>query len=705
MAEDLAPISTTKRKFDSGPNFPEKRVSYNSVPPPLSDFEKAKQRAEQIAARLVAQDSKRSRFEDGSPDPTPQSGGPPEAEHKEFASDGGNPVQFFENRETVSSMHGNFYNMQGPPESRKMEIPNPKVGLVIGKGGETIKYLQQQSGARIQITRDSEHNPHVPFRMVELMGTSEQIGRAEQLIKDVIAEADAAGTNFVAPNYAHAPQNTVGEQININVPNNKVGLIIGRGGETIRSLQSRTGARIQLVPLPGPPDFNPGAITERMITLIGTKQQIDAASELVKEIISENRMRGPPVQGGYNQTFRPPPGPPQWGPPGGPPLQQQGYGYPQQGYGYPQQGPYYAGPPQQYGSYPQQPPTGWDQRPPAPVQQPQQAGSYGYYNQQGHVGGNPANSSHSYNQPQVGGYDQQASYGDQSYGPPGAPQEYGQQPPGQEMYGQQTYGQQPEPYGQTVSAHPNYGPPGMPSPYGQPGIASTAFTHQGSQQGYGQTGAGEQIYGQQGSGQHVYGQQEISQQSYGQQQGPDQSNFEQPVLEDQSNTKIGSEQGHNHQGSDQTGYGQQGSFQVAYGQQGSAELNHANQAPSKPSVHGQQRSSQPVYGVQDSHQPSYGQQGTSQLESGQQQSYMQGPQQSFEQPGYGDNQEQKTATQSTYDQPAYGNGYQYNAQGASGHASYGQHMQFSESNEATGNIAASVASAQVQLDEDCAAQS
>ena len=30
-----------------------------------------------------------------------------------------------------------------------------KVGLLIGKGGETIKYLQQHSGSKIQITRDS----------------------------------------------------------------------------------------------------------------------------------------------------------------------------------------------------------------------------------------------------------------------------------------------------------------------------------------------------------------------------------------------------------------------------------------------------------------------------------------------------------------------------------------------------------------------
>lgn len=48
--------------------------------------------------------------------------------------------------------------------------------------------MQHQSGARIQVTRDADSDPRAATRQVELMGTTEQINRAEQLIKDVIAE-------------------------------------------------------------------------------------------------------------------------------------------------------------------------------------------------------------------------------------------------------------------------------------------------------------------------------------------------------------------------------------------------------------------------------------------------------------------------------------------------------------------------------------
>ena len=63
-----------------------------------------------------------------------------------------------------------------------------QVGVIIGKAGETIRYIQLQSGAKIQVTRDHEAEPGAPTRPVELSGNPEQISKAEQLIKEVLAE-------------------------------------------------------------------------------------------------------------------------------------------------------------------------------------------------------------------------------------------------------------------------------------------------------------------------------------------------------------------------------------------------------------------------------------------------------------------------------------------------------------------------------------
>lgn len=72
--------------------------------------------------------------------------------------------------------------------SKKIDIPSGRVGVIIGKSGDTIKYLQLQSGAKIQVTRDMDADPNASTRAVDITGTPEQIARAEQLINDVLAE-------------------------------------------------------------------------------------------------------------------------------------------------------------------------------------------------------------------------------------------------------------------------------------------------------------------------------------------------------------------------------------------------------------------------------------------------------------------------------------------------------------------------------------
>ncbi|AQK56560.1 KH domain-containing protein [Zea mays] len=54
--------------------------------------------------------------------------------------------------------------------SKKIEIPNGRVGVIIGKVGETIRYIQLQSGAKIQVTRDHEAKPGALTMQVELSG-------------------------------------------------------------------------------------------------------------------------------------------------------------------------------------------------------------------------------------------------------------------------------------------------------------------------------------------------------------------------------------------------------------------------------------------------------------------------------------------------------------------------------------------------------
>lgn len=69
----------------------------------------------------------------------------------------------------------------------------------------------------------------------------------------------------------------------MKVPSSKVGLIIGRGGETIRDLEERSGAKITVAPEPyGERSY------ERTINLVGDELALQRARALIDEIVNED---------------------------------------------------------------------------------------------------------------------------------------------------------------------------------------------------------------------------------------------------------------------------------------------------------------------------------------------------------------------------------------------------------------------------------
>jgi far upstream element-binding protein len=386
------------------------------------------------------------------------------------------------------------YTHQG--SSKKIEIPNGRVGVIIGKSGETIKYLQLQSGAKIQVTRDMDADPNSPNRLVELTGTSDAIAAAEKLINEVLAEAESGGNGLVTRRMGGQGG---ADEFSMKIPNNKVGLIIGKGGETIKNMQATSGSRIQVIPLHLPPG---DTSTERTLKIEGTSEQIESAKQLVDSILSgENRLRNPSMSGGYSQQGYQARPPSSWAPPA---AQQPGYGYVQPGaysgpspqYNVPQQ-PYAGYPPQSAGGYS----TNWDQST-AATQQTAHAG-YDYYNQQTQQQQNPGGpappadgTAYNYSQPPSSGYSQPGQgYGQDGYGA------Y-QQPP-QSGYGQPPSYDQQQAYGSA----PSYGSAqdGQTTNYGSQGDSSQVPP---SQQGYGssqQPSPNSANYPAQGTAQPGYG--------------------------------------------------------------------------------------------------------------------------------------------------------------------------------------------------------
>ncbi|KAL9363201.1 hypothetical protein Peur_045986 [Populus x canadensis] len=625
-ATDTTPPSSNKRKYDdqsapppstrrqtgfSSPiSDPAPPPSYNSVAPPADEIQMAKQKAQEIAARIMSgagADIKRPRAENGA------SGFDSSENNKGFSSAPLDMKSTMSNSapSSIPVSYGSY--LGGSGSSKKIDIPQGRVGVIIGKGGETIKYLQLQSGAKIQVTRDMDADPNSPTRMVELMGTPEQIAKAEQLINDVLAEAEAGGSGTVSQRFSgHGGS----EHFAMTIPNNKVGLVIGKGGETIKNMQARSGARIQVIPLHLPPG---DTSAERTVHIEGTSEQVETAKQLVNEVTSENRMRNPNMGGGYPQQGYQARPPTNWGPSSAPPMQQAGYGYMQTG-AYPGASAQYNMSQPAYQGYPPQQPSGgypsnWDQ---SAVSANQQNQVYDYYSQppssqQQTPGASaaPADSTgYNYSQAPASGYNQQGQgYSQDGYG--------GYQQPG--------YGQ-PPPYDQQqgYTAAPNYSNVANPTQEGHtPSYGAQADSAQGSsqpsatgQQGYStgqQPSPNPASYPSQGAAQPGYGLPPSSQAGYGGQPPAQYASYgapqsqkppANPPVYGQSQQSPSTPGGYG-QPAGQPGYPPSQPPPSGYVQQPDSGSQRA--APSSYGAAGAQPGYAPTYGAPPAGQPGYGQ--------------------------------------------------------------------------------------------------
>ncbi|EXJ64753.1 hypothetical protein A1O7_01091 [Cladophialophora yegresii CBS 114405] len=179
-------------------------------------------------------------------------------------------------------------------DSLQMMVPDRTVGLIIGRGGETIRDLQDRSGCHVNIV--GENKSINGMRPVNLIGSAS----AQQYARDLILEIVESDQKGISVKDLHREREDShgggagagggGGKINdsIVVPGDAVGMIIGKGiclgGESIRDMQNQTGCKINVSPASG-------RDIEREIGLIGSRHAIDAAKRAIMEKVDVVRAR------------------------------------------------------------------------------------------------------------------------------------------------------------------------------------------------------------------------------------------------------------------------------------------------------------------------------------------------------------------------------------------------------------------------------
>lgn len=180
--------------------------------------------------------------------------------------------------ETISCILVPPAGTNGYPPYQEIMVPGSKVGLVIGKGGETIKMLQEKTGAKMVIIQDGPGQElEKPLR---ISGEPAKVDHAKQLVFDLILDKDIFNSN-ARPNFQQgngAPP-VGGEQAEVFVPKTAVGVVIGKGGEMIKKIQGETGCKLQFIQGKGD---GPG---DRRCIISGTKQQVEDAKRTIEDLI------------------------------------------------------------------------------------------------------------------------------------------------------------------------------------------------------------------------------------------------------------------------------------------------------------------------------------------------------------------------------------------------------------------------------------
>ena len=165
-----------------------------------------------------------------------------------------------------------------------MDCPSGVIGKVIGRGGETINSLQNMTASRIQI--DQSGGQGMRTRKITITGAQPNVQSAVERIQAFVMQG---------PSLASASAQPVSQPGDVSVtmecPAAIVGRLIGRQGETIRAMQSQSGASITI-------DQNFPEGVNRVVTITGQSQSIEAAQKLVADCISGASIIGPSSAGG-----------------------------------------------------------------------------------------------------------------------------------------------------------------------------------------------------------------------------------------------------------------------------------------------------------------------------------------------------------------------------------------------------------------------
>lgn len=180
----------------------------------------------------------------------------------------------------------------GVEVSLRILVPASRAGSIIGKGGEYIQALRQESGAKIKIANTM---PGCEERAVHISSPDSE---------EAMVPAQLALVKMLERIFADEVDNEGGAakvSVRMLVDNSQVGPILGKAGATINAMREKSGANIKVIQGASDlPVFR--GLTDELVQITGEFDKVIVAVNLVSACLRENPPRvrpGMPSPGSF----------------------------------------------------------------------------------------------------------------------------------------------------------------------------------------------------------------------------------------------------------------------------------------------------------------------------------------------------------------------------------------------------------------------
>lgn len=181
-------------------------------------------------------------------------------------------------RTDQSESQGGRYSASAYPSAVKILVSNNVAGSIIGRAGQTISELQSHSSARIKLSQTGDFYPGTQDRVCLVQGQLENVKTAVRLLLErlhMLQEQQHSQQMGWQPKPHESSPTGFDFVVRILVPSSSCGMLIGKSGSNIKSMEETSGvSSVRLSPKEtGDPSSPTGAIlaatSERVVTLTG----------------------------------------------------------------------------------------------------------------------------------------------------------------------------------------------------------------------------------------------------------------------------------------------------------------------------------------------------------------------------------------------------------------------------------------------------